>query len=359
MLSRFPKTWKTHHRLPVSRFPRYPRSRHSAQPLRIDTSAPTPAAFPRSVVEVEDDDDDDEEEGADYFDEEYETQFTNGTPLHSRLVSEPFIPILKSPPPAQRRATSMALHPPISRPPPLHIDIDQGSMPMGPADPRQPKIPGNKISSFFGWKAATSPGADSSSTEISDGGRSPMPSSPMPPLANVPIKPPSPYDTTKPPGFGPPQRTPSVGTGSLHDTMYASKIADLENELREISSELAGSIRREMELEDLIERFQSEGSSDANRRTSDYFSDSGTSSIRYAPEGRGEDVEKIRRAAEQERAQLKVELSQKLQEERMQRAASESHVQILETQVQQVGSWTLVFDLGAIADDRISFAERE
>lgn len=141
--------------------------------------------------------------------------------------------------------------------------------------------------------------------------------------------------------------------------MYASKIADLENELREISSELAGSIRREMELEDLIERFQSEGSSDANRRTSDYFSDSGTSSIRYAPEGRGEDVEKIRRAAEQERAQLKVELSQKLQEERMQRAASESHVQILETQVQQVGSWTLVFDLGAIADDRISFAERE
>lgn len=340
MLSRFrfPQACKTHHRLPVSRFPRYSRGRHSAQPLRIDTSTSASAAFLRSVVEVEDDDDDDEEEGADYFDDEYETQFTNGTPLHSRLVSEPFIPILKSPPPTTRRATSMALHPPISRPPPLHIDIDQRSMSMGPADPRQPKTPGSKISSFFGWKAATSPGAESSSTEISDGGRSPMPSSPMPPLANVPVKPPSPYDTTKGPGFGPPARTPSVGTASMHDTMYASKIADLENELREISSELAGSIRREMELEDLIERFQSEGS-DANRRTSDYFSDSGTSSIRYAPEGRGEDIEKIRRAAEQERAQLKVELSQKLQEERMQRTASESHVQILENQVQQVGSW--------------------
>jgi hypothetical protein len=110
----------------------------------------------------------------------------------------------------------------------------------------------------------------------------------------------------------------------------------LENELREISSELAGSIRREMELEDLIERLQQEGP-DANRRTSDYFSDSGTSSVRYAPESRAEDIEKIKRAAEQERAQLKVELSQKLQDERMQRTASESHVQILENQVQQVG----------------------
>lgn len=331
MLSRFPKTWKTHHRLPLSHFPRYSRG-HSAQPLRIDTSASSSAAFLRSVVE--DDDEDDEEEGADYFDEEYEHQFTHGTPLHSRLVSEPFIPILNSPPPTQRRATTMALHPPISRPPPLHIDIDQRSMPMGTADARQPKTPGSKISSFFGWKAATSPGAESSSTEISEGGRSPMPS-PMPPLANVPIKPPSPYDTTKPPGFGLPARTPSVGTASAHDTMYASKMADLENELREISSELAGSIRREMELEDLIERLQSEVP-DANRRTSDYFSDSGTSSVRYAPESRMEDIEKIRRAAEQERAQLKVELSQKLQEERAQRTASESHVQILENQVQQV-----------------------
>ncbi|CEJ58897.1 hypothetical protein PMG11_07542 [Penicillium brasilianum] len=312
---------------------RYSRGRHPAKPLRIDTT-PT-AAFLRSVVEDEDDDDD---ESADYFDEDYEHQFTNGsgfgTPLHSRLVSEPFIPILNSPPPAQRRATSMALHPPTHRPPPLQIDVDPRSMSMGHADPKQPKTPGNKISSFFGWKAntATSPGAESSSTEISDGGRSPMPS-PMPPLANVPMRPPSSYDT-KPGGFGPPARTPSLGTLSAHDTVYASKLADLENELREISSELAGSIRREMELEDLIERFQTEGP-EVNRRTSDYFSDSGTSSIRYGPD-RHEDIEKIRRGAEQERAQLKAEFSLRLQEERVQRAASESHVQILENQVQQL-----------------------
>lgn len=319
MRLRSPRIWKAHY-LPTSKFPRYSRGQLPTKPLRIDTSAS--AAFLRSVVEDEDDDDDDE--SVDFFDESYEQQFTNGigTPLHSRLVSEPFIPVLNSPPPTQRRATSMALHPPMNRPPPLHIDIDQRSMSMSHSDPRQPKT-----------QTATSPGGESSSTEISDGGRSSL-HSPMPPLANVPIKPSSPYDS-KGPGFFPPQRTPSLGTVGGSDNMIASKLSDLENELREISSELAGSIRREMELEDLVERLQLEGP-ETNRRTSDYFSDSGTSSVRYAPD-RSEDIEKIRRAAEQERAQLKVELSQKLQEERMQRTASESHVQILENQVQQVG----------------------
>ena len=209
-------------------------------------------------------------------------------------------------------------------------------MPMG-VDPRQPKTPGNKISSFFGWKgnSASSPGGESSSTEISDGGRSSMPS-PMPPLANVPIKPPS-FDSKSSISYGLPARTPSVSGMSAQENIFAAKFADLENELREISSELAGSIRREMELEDLIERFQTEGP-ETNRRTSDYFSDSGTSSVRIASDaGRmEEDIGKIRRAAEQERAQLKVELSQKLQEERLKRTTSESHVQILENQVQQV-----------------------
>ncbi|KAJ5329459.1 hypothetical protein N7452_009849 [Penicillium brevicompactum] len=315
-----------------------------AAPLHIDTSTSRQdsASYLRSVIA---DDDDDSDEAIDYFDEEYEHQFTNGTPLHSRLDSEPFIPVLNSPPPSKRssrRATSMALHPPLNRPPPLHIDVDHRSMSMsmGAGDPRQPKTPGNKISSFFGWKAAnnnhntaTSPGGESSSTEISDSGRSAMPVS-MPPLANVPFKPPSPYNTRSN-GNGS-TRTPSMGSASLKENIYASKMADIENELREISSELAGSIRREMDLEDLVERLQSEGP-DANRRTSDYFSDSGTSSVRYASEsGKNEDIEKIRRAGEQERAQLKVELSQKLQEERSKRVASESHVQILESQVQQL-----------------------
>ncbi|KAJ6190587.1 hypothetical protein N7519_000608 [Penicillium mononematosum] len=325
------RVWKTN-RVPLSHLPRYSRGRHPIQPLHIDTAASRhgSASYLRSVLE---DDDDDEDEGPDYFDEEYE---------HHRLDSEPFIPVLKSPPPTKRssrRATSMALHPPMNRPPPLHIDVDPRSvsMSMGAGDPRHPKTPGNKISSFFGWKAAnnntvTSPGGESSSTEISDSGRSAMPS-PMPPLANVPFKPGSPYDP-KTNGYG--ARTPSLGASSLKESIFTSKLAEIENELREISSELAGSIRREMELEDLVERLQLEGP-DVNRRTSDYFSDSGTSSVRYASDpGKNEDIEKIRRAAEQERAQLKVELSQKLQEERSQRLASESHVQILESQVQQL-----------------------
>jgi hypothetical protein len=137
----------------------------------------------------------------------------------------------------------------------------------------------------------------------------------------------------------PPARLGSLsGPASGSNADFMNKISELEAELREISSELAGSIRREMELEDLVERFQLESHNDANRRTSDYFSDSGMSgSIRTGTDGgKVEDIERIKRAAEQERAQLKVELSQKWQEERSRRAACESHVQILENQVQQV-----------------------
>ena len=62
----------------------------------------------------------------------------------------------------------------------------------------------------------------------------------------------------------------------------AVKAAQLESELREITSELAQSIRREMDLEDLVEKLQLEASSSSGvaDRTSDYFSDPGTSSTR-------------------------------------------------------------------------------
>lgn len=234
----------------------------------------------------------------------------------------------------------MALQPPESRPPPLHLDAIPPTMPHGAAD-KQPKTPGNKITSFFGWKtAAASPGAESSSTEISDAGRSPL-VSPLPqPFSG------SPYGKNAVPvtdqimhGFPmPPVRNGSLGgLSSGNSTDLMNKVSELEAELREISSELAGSIRREMELEDLVERFQLESHADANRRTSDYFSDSGTSSIRTGTDGgKVEDIDRIKRAAEQERAQLKVELTQRWQEERSKRTACESHVQILENQVQQV-----------------------
>ncbi|KAL5341872.1 hypothetical protein BJX70DRAFT_28894 [Aspergillus crustosus] len=315
---------------------RFPRGSPLKIPLRIDTSA--------STVQADGDDSDDSDDEITHL---YKSQFSNGlgTPVHSRLVSEPFIPVLHSPTPNHKRARTMALHPPSNRPPPLQIDASARSMSIPLNDPRQPKTPGNKISSFFGWRGATttSPGAESSSTEISDGGRSPLPS-PMPPSlhsTSFSITPSTsvPFDPTAKPHANYPVRNGTLGSSSILDSGPSALVAELENELREISSELAGSIRREMELEDLVERLQSEMPSDApNRRTSDYYSDSGSSSIRYAYEsgGRIEDIERYKRAAEQERAQLRVEIGQKLQEERTRRTASESHVQILEAQVTQL-----------------------
>ena len=121
------------------------------------------------------------------------------------------------------------------------------------------------------------------------------------------------------------------------DSELSTKVGQLEGELREISAELAGSIRREMELEDLVEKLQLqlEQGPDASNRTSDYFSDSGISALRPVGDGRNkhDDVEKIKRDSEQQRAQLKVDLSQKWQDERARRKELESHVQLLEDQV--------------------------
>ena len=121
----------------------------------------------------------------------------------------------------------------------------------------------------------------------------------------------------------------------------------MEEELREISSELAGSIRREMELEDLVDRLQLEASQgpELGRRTSDYFSDSGSGSYRYplsdAGVGKAEDLAKQKRISEQEKAQFKVGLTQRLQDERDQRKVLEVHVQQLGEQVQRVSMMSM------------------
>lgn len=123
----------------------------------------------------------------------------------------------------------------------------------------------------------------------------------------------------------------------------------MDEELREVSSELAGSIRRELELEDLVDRLQIEAQQgpELSRRTSDYFSDSGTSSTRYPPSDAGclktEDIAKMKRVSELEKAQFKLNLSQKLQEERGRRRVLEAHIQQLAEQVQHVGPLRLQF----------------
>ncbi|MCJ1319686.1 hypothetical protein MMC15_005022 [Xylographa vitiligo] len=199
----------------------------------------------------------------------------------------------------------------------------------------------NKLTSFFSWKGMSSPVGESSPTTISDRSNSPAhsPRFPSPRSFSTSAKPiPSAIDVPKAnaplqnsyfPGHPIPPPTPAM----------SMKMEEMEEELKEISAELASSIRREMELEDEVERLQQDApiGLDPNRRTSDYFSDSGTSSVRYPLSEYGnksDDLEKMKRRSEQEKAQLKLDVSQKLQEERGQRKALEAHIKSLEQRLE-------------------------
>lgn len=212
---------------------------------------------------------------------------------------------------------------------------------------KQPKSPGGKFTSFFGWKSSGQQnGADSPTTTFSDRSLSPTHSPMFPkhtanggsrgakgaptaldiPMANQ-IDQASYFNVP-----GTPLLSASPGMNA--------HVEQLERELREVSSELAASIRREMELEDEVERWKTESStvtSDGNRRTSDYYSDSGASSVRYPvtdSESKLEELELLRRRAEQDRAQLKVHMAERLQEELRRRRDLESQVQTLEEKLQ-------------------------
>ena len=219
-----------------------------------------------------------------------------------------------------------------------------------PSDPtiitKTPRSPGpNKLTSFFGWKTS-SPIAEVSPTSCSDRSHSPAPSplSPSPHSYSSSTKSiPKAIDTSK-------ANAANTGTSYLPGTNFPLPPGaqhgpfsnDLDEELREVSTELAGSIRRELELEDLVDRLQLEASQgpDLSRRTSDYFSDSGSGSYRYpysdGSTGKAEDLAKQKRLSEQEKAQFKLSYTQKLQDERTQRKTLEEHVRQLGDQVRHV-----------------------
>ncbi|KAL9055206.1 MAG: hypothetical protein Q9162_003699 [Coniocarpon cinnabarinum] len=124
-----------------------------------------------------------------------------------------------------------------------------------------------------------------------------------------------------------------------------TNVTELLKELQVVSAELAGSIRREMELEDEIDRIQVDMPnapiSELTRRTSDYYSDSGASSAKLPPADpdlKLQGLEKMRRKAEQEKAQLRIDMAQKVQEDLNQRRALEMHVSTLEEQLQAAGA---------------------
>ena len=118
----------------------------------------------------------------------------------------------------------------------------------------------------------------------------------------------------------------------------------MEKELKDISAELASSIRREMDLEDLVDRLQAEANvSSTGKRTSDYFSDSGTSSVKFGEsDSKQEELDRAIRKTEQQKAQMRLELTNKVQEERTRRKQLEWQIRTLEEKASQVSACFIV-----------------
>jgi hypothetical protein len=200
----------------------------------------------------------------------------------------------------------------------------------------KPKSPGGGFTSFFGWN----------SSKNQNGPESPATTFSLSPTGSPRVKQGSMPAKMKPNGLDIPAANSMSSYFNVPGTPLLSSspqmnahVEELERELREVSSELAASIQREMDLEDEVERWKAESSSvmsPDNRRTSDYYSDSGISTIRFPvsdPEAKLEEVDTQRRKAEQERASLKVRMAERLQEELRRRRDLEEQVQQLEDQV--------------------------
>ncbi|KAJ2974091.1 hypothetical protein NUW58_g8768 [Xylaria curta] len=212
-----------------------------------------------------------------------------------------------------------------------------------------PKSPGSsRLGTFFGW-------ASSPTTEPSEKAYSPLPSplnfsktnsqSDASPITT--IGPQSSFEAGKALLDTPNSReycesylaTPSIGSPD------PAQIDEMEDELKAISAELAASIRREMDLEDLVDRLQAEKenpTATGNKRTSDYFSDSGYSSAKFSEYDQSrEEIERIQRRSEQEMAQLRLELTSKLQDERLRRQKMDEQIRELSTKASQIDLATI------------------
>jgi chromosome segregation ATPase len=224
-----------------------------------------------------------------------------------------------------------------TRPPDLKLRLDAAEDhddSYRPESRGKPKSPAGGFTSFFGWNSAKPNDADSPATAFSETSLSP---------ANSPRHKPN-MSRGKPNGLDIPAANSQSSYFNVPGTPLLSSspqmnahVEELERELRALSSELAASIQREMELEDEVDRWKAEsGPPMDNRRTSDYYSDSGTSSVRFPigdPESKLEELDTQRRRAEQERASLKVRMAERLQEELRRRRDLEEQVQQLEDQV--------------------------
>ncbi|KHJ30780.1 putative intracellular protein transport-like protein [Erysiphe necator] len=121
-------------------------------------------------------------------------------------------------------------------------------------------------------------------------------------------------------------------------------VEDMEKELKEISSELAASIKRELELEDEVDRLKAEvpiPTAISEKRTSDYFSDSGSSSIKYGDESESkrDELDRLIRKTELSKAQMRLELTHlnlTVSEERAKCKQLEQKIQNLEEKASHI-----------------------
>lgn len=130
-----------------------------------------------------------------------------------------------------------------------------------------------------------------------------------------------------------------LSTPSPTISATAAEIEEMEDELKAISVELASSIRREMDLEDLVDRLQEQINNPQapGKRSSDYFSDSGYSSAKVSEFDQGRDeVDRIQRKSEQEKASIRLELTTKLQDERLRRKALDNQIKELAEKASQI-----------------------
>jgi len=227
---------------------------------------------------------------------------------------------------------------------PLYLETPDKDKPL----PKSPP-PSSKLGTFFSWDKSPT----SASTVFSDkDGFSPIPS----PYSSKPTTDYS-YNTADDSSAQPKPRNSSeaneaeespldyceayLHTPSLpsHTPPTSDQVEEMEDELKAISAELASSIRREMDLEDLVDRLQDQVNNPQapGKRTSDYFSDSGYSSAKFSEYDHAkEEISQVQRRAEQEKAQITLELTQKLQDERDRRKKLDQQILELSHKASQV-----------------------
>lgn len=215
---------------------------------------------------------------------------------------------------------------------PLQSPIESATAKVNKPLPKSPSQGSSVIANIFNW-GNTSPSA----TEFSS---IPSPSTPGHTASSTKTLQPADPSTKSNVANNPLGYCESyLSTPPPHANAASVQLEEMEDELKAISSELASSIRREIDLEDLVDRLQEQVNNPQapGKRTSDYFSDSGYSSAKLSDYDQSrEEIEKIQRRSEQEKASLRLELTNKLQDERSKRKALDQQVRELQDRASQM-----------------------